>query len=81
MEESARNNFEAISEEQDSAAISEDLDEVNDESEDIDEWQDENEYMGRGCRCERHPLVYFKAWSYTSRYDINWQSIAYYNRS
>lgn len=46
IEESAGSNSEAISEEQDSADISEDFDETNDESEDIDE--DETEYMGMG---------------------------------
>lgn len=46
IEESAESNSEAISEEQDSVAVSEDFDETNDESEDIDE--DETEYMGMG---------------------------------
>ncbi|MDE5860076.1 MAG: hypothetical protein K2H23_06800 [Oscillospiraceae bacterium] len=46
IEESAGSNSEAISEEQDSAAVSEVFDETNDESEDIDE--DEIEYMGMG---------------------------------
>lgn len=35
-------------EEQDSANISEDFDESNDESEDIDEEQEESDYMGMG---------------------------------
>ena len=48
IEESAESNSEAIFEEQDSAAVSEDFDETNDESEDIDEEQEESEYMGMG---------------------------------
>lgn len=46
IEESAESNSEAISEEQDSVAVSGDFDGTNDESEDIDE--DEIEYMGMG---------------------------------
>ncbi|MBD5145615.1 MAG: hypothetical protein HDT21_06895 [Ruminococcus sp.] len=46
IEETAESNFEAISEERDSADISEDFEEVNDESEDIDE--NETEYIGMG---------------------------------
>lgn len=46
IEESAESNSETISEEQDSADVSEDFEETNNESEDIDE--DETEYMGMG---------------------------------